>query len=75
MRMIRDAINWFQAIGERVDEKTLVLVMIVIAVVMAVCGVVAVISLDRDNAEMRMILEGLLKEKRAMEEEKNRCQK
>lgn len=73
--MIRNVINWFQAVGERVDEKTLVLIMIVLVVVMCVCGVVSVMSLDKDNAEMRMILEGLLKEKRTMEEEKNRCQK
>lgn len=73
--MMQNVINWFQAVGERVDEKTLVLIMIILVAVMCVCGVVAVLTLDRDNAEMRMILDGILKEKRAMEEEKNRCQK
>lgn len=73
--MIQNVINWFQAVGERVDEKILVLIMIVLVVVMCLCGVVAVMTLDRDNAEMRMILDGILKEKRAMEEEKKRCQK
>lgn len=73
--MIQNVINWFQAVGERIDEKTLVLIMIFLVVIMCVCGVVSVMTLDRDNAEMRTILEGILKEKRAMEEEKNRCQK
>ena len=73
--MMQNVIKWFQAVGERVDEKTLVLIMIILVVVMCVCGAVLVMSLDRDNAEMRTILDGILKEKRAMEEEKNRCQK
>lgn len=39
---------------------------------MFICGVVAIVTLDRDNEEMRMILEGLLREKQPEEEEKNR---
>ena len=55
-----------------VDVKFLVVIMIALVIIMFVCGIVAIVTLDRDNYEMRMILEGLLKEKRAMEEEKNR---
>ena len=57
------------------NEKVLVLIMIVLVVIMFVCGVVAIVTLDKDNDELRIILEGLLKEKRAMEEEKKACQK
>lgn len=74
--MIQRILEW---VGGSVDEKILVLIMLVLVVVMFICGVVAIVTLDRDNEEMRIILEGLLKEKRAMEEEKNReknrCQK
>lgn len=42
---------------------------------MFVCWVVSIATLDRDNYEIRMILEGLLKEKLAAEEEKKACQK
>lgn len=73
--MIQNVINWFQAVGEQVDEKILVLIMIALVVIMCVCGVVAIVTLEKDNDETRMILEGLLKEKQAAEEEKNRCQK
>ena len=62
-------------IENRVDEKVLALIMIVLVAVMFVCGVIAIMTLDRDNGEIRMILEGLLKEKRAAEEEKKACQK
>ena len=51
-----------------VDVKFLVAIMFV-------CGVVSIATLDRDNYEIRMILEGLLKEKLAAEEEKKSCQK
>ena len=73
--MIGRIIEMIDAVTGRVDEKVLVLIMLILVVVMFICGVVAVITLDKDNDEMRMIIEGLLKEKRAMEEEKNRCQK
>lgn len=62
-------------IGNGMNEKVLVLIMIALVVIMFVCGVVAIVTLDRDNDEMRMILEGLFKEKRAAEEEKKACQK
>lgn len=62
----------FERIVNSLDEKILVLVMLVLVAVMLVCGIVAIVTLDKDNDEMRMILEGLLKEKRAAEEEKNR---
>lgn len=63
-------------IENSMNEKVLVLIMLILVVVMFICGVVAIVILDRDNDEIRMILDGLLKEKRAMEEEeKNRCQK
>jgi hypothetical protein len=58
-----------------VDVKFLVAIVITLVAIMFVCGVVAIVTLDRDNYEIRMILEELLKEKRAVEEEKNRCQK
>lgn len=62
-----------------VDVKYLVVIMITLVAIMFVCGVVSIVTLDRDNYEIRMILEELLKEKRAVEEEKkqreNRCQK
>lgn len=65
----------FERVSGSVDEKILVFIMLALVVVMFICGVVAIVTLDRDNEEMRMILEGLLKEKRAMEEEKKVCQK
>ena len=55
-----------------VDEKILVLIMLALVSIMFICGVVAIMTLDRDNDEMRMILDGILKEKRDAEEEKNR---
>ena len=58
-----------------VDVKFLVVIVITLVAIMFVCGVVSIVTLDRDNYEIRMILEELLKEKRAVEEEKNRCQK
>lgn len=58
-----------------VDEKILVLIMLALVVIMFICGVVAILTLDRDNDEMRIILDGILKEKRAAEEEKKACQK
>lgn len=62
-------------IENSMNEKVLVLIMTALVVITFVCVVVAIVTLDRDNDEMRVILEGLLKEKRAAEEEKNRCQK
>lgn len=70
--MITELIEFVE---NHVDEKVLVLIMIVLVAVMFVCGVVAILTLDKDNDEMRMILDGLLKEKRAEEEEKKACQK
>lgn len=58
-----------------VDEKILVLIVLAFVVIMFICGVVAILTLDRDNDEMRIILDGLLKEKQAAEEEKKACQK
>ena len=62
-------------IENSMDEKVLVLIMTALVIIMFVCVVVAILTLDRDNDELRIILEGLLKEKQAAEEEKNRCQK
>lgn len=62
----------FERVSGSVDEKILVFIMLALVVVMFICGVVAIVTLDRDNEEMRMILEGLLREKQPEEEEKNR---
>ena len=62
-------------IENSVDEKVLVFIMLVLVAIMFVCGVIAILTLDKDNDEMRIILDGLLKEKRAAEEEKKACQK
>jgi Na+-translocating ferredoxin:NAD+ oxidoreductase RnfG subunit len=70
--MIQRVLEW--ASGS-VDEKILVLIMIALVAIMFVCGVVAIVTLDRDNEEMKMILKELLKEKRATEDEKKACQK
>lgn len=62
----------FERVSGSVDEKILVFIMLALVVVMFICGVVAIVTFDRDNEEMRMILEGLLREKQPEEEEKNR---
>ena len=65
----------FELISGPVDVKFLVAIMTALVAIMFVCGVIAIMTLERDNDEMRVTLEELLKEKRAAKEEKNACQK
>lgn len=57
---------------EVVDERMLLLIIILLVAFIVICCIVLMVTMDRDNEEMRMIIEGILKEKDAIEEEKKR---
>ena len=55
-------IDFLKGLFGRIDEKTFVIIMFILVVVITVCMIVSMITLDRDNEEMRLIIEGLLKQ-------------
>lgn len=68
--MIQTMVDW---LNSTINEQSLLAITIVIVAAIGVCCALAIISLDRDNEEMRIIIEGLLEEKRAAEEEKKQA--